>query len=448
MTVRDERAVARVWRAVERPSALAGAVVAALVWIVTRIPMYLLDTGAIRSRWRSFYIGDVVQTYQNWLGLFAHGRFPNADPRWQYPPGAAAILSVPRLLPGSYLDSFLRVELLCDLIITVLLVHMAMRRGSWLGCWCWLVGIPLLGPVVFGRFDMFATLLAVAALYLADSPWGLGAFAGLGAVVKVWPALVLFGVRPGNGRKAVTAAVVSIGVVVAGYLAFTRDSLSFLANQDSRGIEVESIAAQPFTVLRALGIWHGQTVLRDGSYQVVGPGVGVATDLTLVSMAVALALLVWWRLRMSWRPEVTGDAALTATLLMVATSRVISVQYMIWLIGMAGCALAFRRTSQRPVAVGLLVAALLTQVEYPYLFHNFRAYGAAAGTAVVAARDVLLLALAVTAIVRLWRSTRRRDDLAESEVAAPEQEVHGQQAASGPRGTVLPGGDLFGTVKD
>ena len=416
-------AAVRVRRAVERPSAPAGVAVAALAWVLTRVPMYLIDAGTIHDRWRRFYIGDVVQTYANWLVLFAHGRFPQADARWQYPPGAAAILSLPRLLPGSYLDSFLLIELLCDLLITVLLVHMAIRRGSWLGCWCWLAGIALLGPVVLGRFDMFATLLAVAALYLAGSPRSLGALAGLGAVVKVWPALVLFGVPPRSGRKAVTAAVVSAGAVIVGYLAFTSGSLSFLANQDSRGIEVESVAAQPFTVLRTLGIWHGHVVWRYGSYQLVGPGVGAMADLTLAGMLLALAALVWWRWRMCWRPEVVGDAALTATLLMVTTSRVISVQYMIWLIGMAGCALAFPRTSQRPVALGLLAVAGLTQVEYPFLFHDFRAYGAAAGTAVVAARDALLLALTVLAFVRLWRSTRRPGDLAEAGVMPSEQEL-------------------------
>jgi len=126
---------------------------------------------------------------------------------------------------------------------------------------------------------------------------------------------------------------------------------------------------------------------------------------------------------MCWRPEAVGDAALTATLLLVATSRVISVQYMIWLIGMAGCALAFPRTSQRPVALGLLAVAGLTQAEYPFLFHDFRAYGAAAGTVVVAARDALLLALAVLAFVRLRRSTRRPGDLAEPGVMPSEQEL-------------------------
>jgi hypothetical protein len=58
--------------------------VAALAWVLTRAPMYLIDTGHIRDRWLPFYIGDVVQTYANWLRLFAHGQFPRTDVRWQY----------------------------------------------------------------------------------------------------------------------------------------------------------------------------------------------------------------------------------------------------------------------------------------------------------------------------------------------------------------------------
>ena len=79
-------AAVRVGRAIERPSVPAGVAVAALAWVLTRVPMYLIDAGTIHDRWRRFYIGDVVQTYSNWLVLFAHGRFPQADARWQYPP--------------------------------------------------------------------------------------------------------------------------------------------------------------------------------------------------------------------------------------------------------------------------------------------------------------------------------------------------------------------------
>jgi hypothetical protein len=53
------------------------------------------------------------------------------------------------------------------------------------------------------------------------------------------------------------------------------------------------------------------------------------------------------------------DAALAAVLLFTATSRVISPQYLIWLIGLAAVCLTVRRTTQRPVAALLLLAATL-----------------------------------------------------------------------------------------
>lgn len=280
-----------------------------------------------------------------------------------------------------------------------------MARG-W-GAGFWLAGIPLLGPVVFGHFDIAATLLAVAALYLADSPWGLGAFAGLGAVVKVWPLAVLVGARPGQASKAVIAAAATAGVIVGSYLTFTHGSLSFLANQDSRGIEIESIAAQPFLVLRLLGLWHGDIAYQYGSFQLAGPGVGITATVMLVCTVLALIFLAWWRWHMSWRPEAVGDAALAATLLLVTTSRVISVQYMIWLIGIAACALVFPRTSQRPVALLLMIAAGLTLLEWMLLLKIVGGAGIAGvgGIAVLVLRDAVLLAAAVLGAARLWRST-------------------------------------------
>ncbi len=157
-------------------------------------------------------------------------------------------------------------------------------------------------------------------------------------------------------------------------------------------------------MLHKLGMWHGHIKRQYGSIQVVGPGVGIAASLMLGSTVLALIALACWRYRMSWRPEVVGDAALVATLLMVTTSRAISVQYMVWLIGMAACALAFPRTSQRPVALLLMIIVGLTQLEYPFLFSNLRAFGAA-GIEVVAVRDVLLLTMACLGFARLWRST-------------------------------------------
>ena len=259
--------------------------------------MYFIATGRVHVPFLRRDIGD-VPIYEKWLPVLVNGHFPSRDPSWQYPPGTGAVLSLPRLLPGSYTTAFLCVQLICDLIIAIVLARMAIRHGSWLGCWCWLAGIPLLGVDALGHFDIAVTLLAVVALYLAASPWSLGAFGGLGAVVKVWPLVVLVGVRPGQASRAVTAAVATAGAVLTGYLIFTHGSLSFLANQHSRGIEMESIAAQPFLILRRLGMWHGVIRYQYGAWEIVGPGVGVAATLMLSFTVLALLALAWWRWRM------------------------------------------------------------------------------------------------------------------------------------------------------
>jgi hypothetical protein len=401
--------VAGIRQAVARPGTRAGLIAASVAWVITRIPMYLAAIGAVHVPLQKRLQGDVV-IYQRWLPLLTHGRFPVTDPAWQYPPGTSVVLALPHLLGGTYVKSFLGVEVLCDLAITVLLAHMAIKRGSWLGCWVWLAGIALLGPVVLGHFDIAVTLLAVAALYAADSAWGLGAFAGLGAVIKVWPPVVLVGVRPGQASRAVAAAVATAGVVTAGYLVFTHGSLSFLGNEDSRGIEIESIAAQPFLILHKLGLWHGRIAYQYGSLQVVGPGVHIAAIVMLASTVLAVVALACWRWRMAWRPEVLGDAALVTILLLVATSRVISVQYMIWLVGMAACALVYQRTSQRTVALLVMASAGFTLLEWAFLLKTDRGTGVAAaiGIALLSVRDVLLVVAALLGFARLWRSTQRQ----------------------------------------
>ncbi|BFO20807.1 hypothetical protein SHKM778_71950 [Streptomyces sp. KM77-8] len=69
----------------------------------------------------------------------------------------------------------------------------------------WVAGVPLLGPTVYARYDVMVTAVAVAALLAAvRRPRLAGVLMGFGAVVKVWPALLLVGVRRwgrGAGRR-------------------------------------------------------------------------------------------------------------------------------------------------------------------------------------------------------------------------------------------------------
>lgn len=387
----------------------------AVFWASTRLPMYVVQEATFPRR------GDVV-TYGWWLHYFLHGHFPTGDERWQYPPGAAAALSLPHLLPGDYVGAFLTLTLLADFAITALLANLAQRHGSWWGCWCWVIGIPLLGSTPLVRFDLFPTLCAVIAICLANSRFGMGIFSGLGATIKAWPVMVLLGVRPGRVRTALAAAVATGGAILLFCLAFMHGSLNFLSNQRARGIEVEAVAAVPFLVLHRLRMWHGVVRNEYGSVQLNGAGVAAVSVIATALSVLAVLAIVLWRTRTRWRPTTVADTALVATLIAVVTSRVLSPQYVVWLLGVAGCALAFPKSSQRPVAVLVVVAAFLTLLDFPVFFSGLH-FDRLASIGVVAARDAALLVATVLGAVRLYRAHRvpamQREPLVPALTASP-----------------------------
>ena len=61
-----------------------------VVWLATRTALYWHATVPGRD-------GD-VGLYQAWYTCcFSHGMLPVADPRWQYPPGAALVFWLPEI---------------------------------------------------------------------------------------------------------------------------------------------------------------------------------------------------------------------------------------------------------------------------------------------------------------------------------------------------------------
>ena len=364
-----------------------------VVWLATRTALYLHATVPGRD-------GD-VGLYQRWYACcFAHGRFPVADPMWQYPPGAALVFWLPGRLPGSYVEDFMVLAIGCDLAVTVMLWSSARRGGSLAGVWYWVCGVPLLGPVIVGRFDVVPVALSVAALCVARRASVRGALIGAAAAVKVWPVTLLAGMAPGRQRRGVAVAA---AVLAAVCVASVSGTASFLAHQDVRGVEIESVAATPFMIWRQVG-WPGTVVYRFGAYQLSGEYAALAQDASRLGLVLAVAAVIGWRLmiargRARWRPEFAADAPLAATLLFLVVSPVLSPQYLLWVIGLAAACLATGQTTQRPVALAVLAAAGLTQLIFPIWWYRL-VYGSNAVTAVLVARNVLLV---VAAALSCWR---------------------------------------------
>jgi hypothetical protein len=357
--------------------------------------------------------GEVHRLYQKWARILQDGSFPIGDPTWQYPPGAAGVILSPVLVPGlNYVQAFILVTLLADAVVLVALLRAGTRPGRTIaGAWVWVLVLPLMQYIPYARYDVIVTLFAVLALLtVGRRAWLGGGFAAVGAMIKVWPAFAVFGAPRGREIKSIVLGFVASAAALTAIAAyFLTGAFDFLHEQGSRGVEFESLGGCALLVGKMLG-QPGHIEYRYGSLEFLGPHAGLVGKALLGLSVVGFCWLLLWRLRArTFGPATAADAALTAVLVFVTTSRVISPQYFIWLAGLGAVCLTYRQTTQRAVVALLLVATALTTVEFPFFFQQIIS-GHVGFTLVLVLRNVLLLVATVVSGVNLWRSTvpRRR----------------------------------------
>lgn len=379
-------------------------------WVVTRVVLLLY---VFQVFWMPgpLVTTDIEVIYQDWFEVLREGSFPLEDVTWQYPPGAALAILSPGLLPfWDYATAFFALAAVTDAAVLALLLHSGRgAQRSLAGAWVWLLGVPLLGPTAYARYDLMVTAVAVAALLAATRhPRVAGALIGFGATLKAWPALLLLGTARGRRTRETWGAAALASIVVAGAFTLTMSgALGFLTAQRDRGIEVESVGALVFHLARYWG-WEGEVLLNYGSMEFLGPHVGTVSTISLALTVAVFGWLVWWRLRARhWTPTTHADAAFAAVLMFTVTSRVISPQYMLWLVGLAAVCMALRSTHQRGPAVLVLAATGVTLLEFPLAFGEV-VNSQPLGIALLLLRNSMLVAACALSCVGLWRSTTRQ----------------------------------------
>ncbi|MFF3215135.1 glycosyltransferase 87 family protein [Streptomyces sp. NPDC002886] len=386
----------------------AGRLAMAGFWLATRTLMVVLlvvnlhGTSSVRA--------EITVTYNNWYNVLVTGTMPHGDVMWQYPPAAAAIFLSPDLLPFlSYFEAFVALTVICDALITVGLVRAARRSdGSLAGAVLWLTTLPLLLSLPFARYDLQVTLLAVGSLLCLRFRRKLGGvLAGIGAMVKVWPLLTLIGTPRGRTtRDAILSAVAAGAVLLAVLALFFRDTLGFLGNQGNRGIQVESLGGSALMFGKLVGAWSGKSEVRYGAYEYVGPYVSSVAMLSVGLTVVGFAWLLLWRIKARrWTTATPLDAGLCAILVFTITSRVLSPQYLMWLVGLAAVCLTCKHTTQRPVAWLIVAATAVTTVIYPLTYVSQILAGSGVGTFLLVLRNGLLAWAAVWSCLLLWRAS-------------------------------------------
>jgi len=370
-----------------------------LLWGATRVI-------ALLSIFLTQRLMDDVEIYEGWMSFLGHGDFPLFDHKWQYPPGAGAFLLVPHLLSDHYAVAFVALMVMVDAAIMAALLVARFRSPhvSWKGAWLWAAAAVIVGPIMFTRFDLLPTFFAIAAILLVARPAMSGASAAIGLFTKVWPGVMVLVLPRSSLRKGVISFVLTCLGLTLAFVVLFHNSFSFLGNQTARGLQVESVGALPYVIYHMTGRVV-DVHLSYGSMQVTMAGAEImGTALTLLGLAL-IVVIAFWRLSGRLDKVPAGDVGLAVVLVSLATSRVYSPQFNVWIIGVTCAALLAGATRMRRVAVILVGVSLLTQLVYPYFPSGLSDGSILIGTV----QGLRIVGLVAATVIAVWRISPWRD---------------------------------------
>lgn len=382
---------------------------------LTRLWLLAIPFGIIPYLGGTLVINDVT-LYTQWAEILQTGRFPVGDEMWQYPPLVGPVLALGALIPPNPTLGLVLLMLVADTAVFALLMRQTSDGGREEGVWAWIVAGMLIGPVWLTRFDVLPSLFAVLGLLAVSKPLRAGMWLGMGALLKVWPVLLLVAVPRRGWIRAVTGFAVTAAVVLVTLVVTMDGAASFATEQRARGLQLESVPAWLFLVGHHLG-WPRHFEYRYGAMEVMAQGTEVvALAVTLIGL---LTLGVVALLRLIGRLDhcIPADIALVTVLVSMVTSRVLSPQYFIWVAAIGAVCLLSADTVMRPVLVTLMPVAALGQVLYP-MHYNWLLSDELNGVAIQTVRILLLLGATGWAF---WRLLHAGDRVGEVRVDAVEQ---------------------------
>jgi len=408
--------LAKSWSASSEPRRLTYAAVAVFLASLT-----VLHWGFYQHN----LILDTVE-YHRYGNAIVHGHVPYRDFAVEYPPGALPTFVVPALAYagfGFYNRAFQILMALCGvgalLAMTVALRSLGASVQRTAAALAFAALAPLvLGSVILYRYDLWPAALTVAGLaaILAGRERLGFASLGLGIAAKVFPAVVLppalVYVWRTRGRRdaliclGLAAAVVAL--VLVPFLALAPGGLwDSVVHQTTRPLQIESLASGVLLAAHQVGGLSITMESSHGSQNLAGSLPHALGTVSTVLLVVALLAIWLAAARGPATPERLVRYSAASLVAFVALSKVLSPQFLIWLIPIVPLV----RGRRGLVASALLgLALLLTQLWFPIRYWDLALQFAAFPSWAVLARDLVLLALLAVLLV----PTRREPAAARS----------------------------------
>ena len=349
-----------------------------------------------------------LHLYRQYGDALLAGHLPYRDVFVEYPPGAIPLFAGPSLAPGGAYDAIFKVLMTLCCVAAIYFVCFALERSESSSAGIRTAGLFLalspiaLGPVSLNTYDAWPALLtaaAVAALVadrgrLALALLSLAAAAKLYAVLLV-PVACVWLWRERGRRQALQGLAVFAGaavVLVVPWIALSPGGVwHSLHAQVGRGLHTESLGASILLVADRVGWYHAHVVSTAPaiSRDVAG---GLPRGIAAASACLAVLAALVPAIVLLWRRVPPGLAFATSVAGFLAFTKVLSPQYLVWLIPLApfgGLA-----------AILLLLAALALAQSWYFHYHDLWAVGPQAWT--LLSRNLVLLALYA---LLLWKTS-------------------------------------------
>jgi hypothetical protein len=381
---------------------------------------------------------EIVDTplYQSYGDAVARDQLPYRDFRLEYPPGALPVFVVPSLIqpedsPAGYKRAFGWLMGACGAAAVVLavaaLLALEARRVRFALALAFVALWPLaLGPVVLTRFDLWPAALALGALaaFVAGRDRLGSGVLGLAVAAKIFPGVLVplaaVWVWRRRGRRALLACgaifVSVLLVVFLPFLVLSPDGLAgSIGRQLSRPLQIESLGAAVLVALHHIAGLGVDVASSHGSQNIAGTlGDSVGEAATGLQLAALLGVWVAFARGPVNAERLVRHAAL-ALVVLVAFGKVLSPQFMIWLVPIVPLVAGRRGLA----ASGMLAAALvLTQGWFPYRYWDYALRFDEHVAGLVLARDLVLVAVAG---LLAWPTRRAREPARTTEPARPDR---------------------------
>ncbi len=351
------------------------------VWLLTRIIVFV----------RINSIPDIesdIGVYFNYADNILRGLIPYRDFTLEYPPGALPFFVLPKIWAAdlfSFRRLFMMEIMLVDLIGWFLLNIYGQKHGfsdkHMYAAGLLYITLPgLIGLVAYQRFDFIPAVITLAAVMLYQQRrWSWAwIMLGFGFAVKLYPLLLapIFLVRayhrknlPKEIISGIAVALLSAGVFWLPYLFVSGQKFwLFLSYHNQRGIQLESI----YSGILIITHWFGypiKTGFSFGSWNTVSGVSPLLAKMSFLVMIILITAVLVHCFKVGEQRRLDDDdlprLAGLMILAFIISGKVLSPQYLLWVIPFLVLALEENSRYRKIIWVMTGLLTFLSYLIYP-----------------------------------------------------------------------------------